>query len=79
MLVAVSPMQKDISRVDFPEDYPFPKSVLGRGRDFRSVFILMLTFQCLRETRACWFIATEVGVSSIPVSEVMFISSYPGT
>ncbi|KIM46040.1 hypothetical protein M413DRAFT_441102 [Hebeloma cylindrosporum] len=43
----------DISRVDFPEDYPFPESVLGRGRDFR----------------ACWFIATEVGVSSIPVSE----------
>ncbi|KAH9482394.1 putative aminotransferase C6B12.04c [Psilocybe cubensis] len=43
----------DISRVDFPEDYPFPESVLGRGRDFR----------------ACWFIANEVGVSSIPVSE----------
>jgi kynurenine aminotransferase len=43
----------DISRVDFPEDYPFPPSVLGRGRDFR----------------ACWFIATEIGVSSIPVSE----------
>ncbi|KAF9569348.1 PLP-dependent transferase [Agrocybe pediades] len=43
----------DISRVDFPEDYPFPDSVLGRGRDFR----------------ACWFIANEIGVSSIPVSE----------
>ncbi|TFK29364.1 PLP-dependent transferase [Coprinopsis marcescibilis] len=43
----------DISKVKFPEDYPFPVSVLGRGRDFR----------------ACWFIATEVGVSSIPVSE----------
>ncbi|KAJ2920156.1 hypothetical protein MD484_g374, partial [Candolleomyces efflorescens] len=43
----------DISQVKFPEDYPFPKSVLGRGRDFR----------------ACWFIAVEVGVSSIPVSE----------
>jgi len=43
----------DISKVDFPEDYPFPQSVLGRGRDFR----------------ACWFIATEIGVSSIPVSE----------
>ncbi|KDR83595.1 hypothetical protein GALMADRAFT_235859 [Galerina marginata CBS 339.88] len=43
----------DISRVDFPADYPFPPSVLGRGRDFR----------------ACWFIANEVGVSSIPVSE----------
>ncbi|KAF8076262.1 1-aminocyclopropane-1-carboxylate synthase 1 [Lyophyllum atratum] len=43
----------DISNVDFPEDYPFPQSVQGRGRDFR----------------ACWFIALEVGVSSIPVSE----------
>jgi len=71
-------MQKDISQVKFPEDYPFPKSVLGRGRDFRSVFMLMLPFQYSREIRACWFIATEVGVSSIPVSEVMFLSSYPG-
>ncbi|KAG6828754.1 hypothetical protein H0H93_014752, partial [Arthromyces matolae] len=44
----------DISNVDFPDDYPFPESVLGRGRDFR----------------ACWFIALEIGVSSIPVSEV---------
>ncbi|KAH8830774.1 1-aminocyclopropane-1-carboxylate synthase 1 [Flagelloscypha sp. PMI_526] len=43
----------DISRVKIPDDYPFPESVLGRGRDFR----------------ACWFIALEVGVSSIPVSE----------
>ncbi|THH13276.1 hypothetical protein EW146_g6924 [Bondarzewia mesenterica] len=43
----------DISDVKFPDDYPFPESVLGRGRDFR----------------ACWFIAMEVGVSSIPVSE----------
>ncbi|PPQ99041.1 hypothetical protein CVT24_003601 [Panaeolus cyanescens] len=43
----------DISQVKFPEDYPFPQSVLGRGRDFR----------------ACWFIAMEIGVSSIPVSE----------
>ncbi|KAJ7699955.1 1-aminocyclopropane-1-carboxylate synthase 1 [Mycena rosella] len=43
----------DISNVKFPEDYPFPASVLGRGRDFK----------------ACWFIALEIGVSSIPVSE----------
>ncbi|KAF8897418.1 pyridoxal phosphate-dependent transferase [Infundibulicybe gibba] len=43
----------DISNVNFPDDYPFPPSVLGRGRDFR----------------ACWFIALEIGVSSIPVSE----------
>ncbi|KAI0774395.1 PLP-dependent transferase [Fomes fomentarius] len=43
----------DISNLNWPEDYPFPPSVLDRGRDFR----------------ACWFIAMEVGVSSIPVSE----------
>jgi kynurenine aminotransferase len=43
----------DSSNVKFPDDYPFPESVLGRGRDFR----------------ACWFIAMEIGVSSIPVSE----------
>jgi len=43
----------DISNVNFPDDYPFPQSVLGRGRDFK----------------AGWFIAMEVGVSSIPVSE----------
>ncbi|CCM04832.1 uncharacterized protein FIBRA_07025 [Fibroporia radiculosa] len=43
----------DISSVQWPENYPFPPSVLGRGRDFS----------------ACWFIAMEVGVSSIPVSE----------
>ncbi|KAH9938548.1 PLP-dependent transferase [Fomitopsis serialis] len=43
----------DISTVKWPENYPFPASVQGRGRDFR----------------ACWFIAMEVGVSTIPVSE----------
>ncbi|KZT12818.1 PLP-dependent transferase [Laetiporus sulphureus 93-53] len=43
----------DISSVHWPDDYPFPESVQGRGRDFK----------------ACWFIAMEVGVSSIPVSE----------
>ncbi|KAL5508006.1 BNA3 [Sanghuangporus vaninii] len=43
----------DISSLHWPEDFPFPKSVQGRGRDFR----------------ACWFIAMELGVSSIPVSE----------
>ncbi|KAJ3550587.1 hypothetical protein NM688_g5039 [Phlebia brevispora] len=43
----------DISSLEWPEDYPFPESVLGRGRDFK----------------ACWFIAMEIGVSSIPVSE----------
>ncbi|KAH9850709.1 PLP-dependent transferase [Lenzites betulinus] len=43
----------DISSVKWPEEYPFPQSVEGRGRDFK----------------ACWFIAMEIGVSSIPVSE----------
>ncbi|KZT43032.1 PLP-dependent transferase [Sistotremastrum suecicum HHB10207 ss-3] len=43
----------DISNVDIPDDYPFPQTIHGRGRDFK----------------ACWFIAMEVGVSSIPVSE----------
>ena len=57
----------------WPEDYPFPESVLGRGRDFRSVIALI--WYCIRSisiasNRACWFIAMEVGVSSIPVSEV---------
>ncbi|KAI0033768.1 PLP-dependent transferase [Vararia minispora EC-137] len=43
----------DISDIDIPDGYPFPESVLGRGLDFK----------------ACWFIAMEIGVSSIPVSE----------
>lgn len=43
----------DISRLKFPDDYPFPETVRGRGRDFK----------------ACWFMALEVGVSAIPVSE----------
>ncbi|KAI0091938.1 pyridoxal phosphate-dependent transferase [Irpex rosettiformis] len=43
----------DISKLTWPDDYPFPESVQGRGRDFK----------------ACWFIAMEIGVSSIPVSE----------
>ena len=60
----------------WPEDYPFPESVLGRGRDFRSVIALI--WYCIRSisiasNRACWFIAMEVGVSSIPVSEVSML------
>ncbi|KAI0753781.1 PLP-dependent transferase [Fomes fomentarius] len=43
----------NISRVRWPEDYPFPPTMEGRGRDFK----------------AAWFIANEIGVSSIPVSE----------
>jgi len=43
----------DISNLDMPDDYTFPDTIHGRGRDFK----------------ACWFMAHEVGVSSIPVSE----------
>ncbi|KAF8592673.1 PLP-dependent transferase [Ramaria rubella] len=43
----------DVSNLEMPDDYVFPASLDGRGRDFR----------------ACWFIAEQVGVSSIPTSE----------
>ncbi|KAL0582020.1 arylformamidase [Marasmius crinis-equi] len=43
----------DVSRVKIPDDYPFPETLNGRGRDFK----------------VGWFVALEVGVSSIPVSE----------
>ncbi|KAF8528770.1 pyridoxal phosphate-dependent transferase [Hysterangium stoloniferum] len=43
----------DISKVDIPDNYNFPASLNGRGRDFR----------------AAWFIAEQIGVSSIPTSE----------
>ncbi|KAH0840054.1 1-aminocyclopropane-1-carboxylate synthase 1 [Lanmaoa asiatica] len=43
---------QDMSKVKFPEDYSFPEFVRSRGKDFRD----------------CWFMATEIGVSSIPVS-----------
>ncbi len=31
----IRPFVKDISDLKWPEDYPFPDSVLGRGRDFK--------------------------------------------
>ncbi|CAE6435799.1 unnamed protein product [Rhizoctonia solani] len=43
----------DISKVKIPDDYPYPSSLDGRGKDFK----------------ASWFIAQELGVSTIPVSE----------
>ncbi|KAF8493510.1 pyridoxal phosphate-dependent transferase [Gautieria morchelliformis] len=43
----------DISDLQIPDDYVFPSSLDGRGLDFK----------------ACWFLAQEVGVSSIPNSE----------
>ncbi|KZT60222.1 PLP-dependent transferase [Calocera cornea HHB12733] len=43
----------DISDVEWPEDYPFPATITGRGKDFMF----------------CWFVAQEIGVSAIPVSE----------
>ena len=32
---------QDVSRLNFPEDYPFPPSVLGRGRDFKCVLSMI--------------------------------------
>lgn len=45
---------QDISQVELPVNYPFPQVLEGRGRDYK----------------ACWFLAQEIGVSAIPVSEV---------
>jgi kynurenine aminotransferase len=61
---------QDISNVQFPEDYHFPSSVLGRGRDFRYAMLRHDYPVTEIPRRACWFIALEIGVSSIPVSEV---------
>ena len=56
----------------WPEDYPFPASVEGRARDFKCAANLcsMPINTHLFISRAAWFIANEIGVSSIPVSEV---------
>ncbi|EJU06486.1 PLP-dependent transferase [Dacryopinax primogenitus] len=43
----------DISDVEWPEDFPFPQTIQGRGKDFKF----------------CWFVAQAIGVSAIPVSE----------
>lgn len=43
----------DISDFDIPEDYPYPESLVGRGKDFKFG----------------WVMAQEIGVSGIPVSE----------
>jgi len=43
----------DISDVQLPEKYPYPDTILGRGRDFKFG----------------WVMAQEIGVSAIPVSE----------
>ncbi|KAF8665547.1 hypothetical protein AX16_000008 [Volvariella volvacea WC 439] len=61
----------DISKVKYPEDYPFPASIHGRGRDFKQVTIIYFAHPLSPYYlfRAAWFIAMEVGVSSIPVSE----------
>jgi kynurenine aminotransferase len=62
---------QDISDIQMPDDYPFPESVLGRGLDYRYAVLCPIFVEMLNsERRACWFIAMEVGVSSIPVSEV---------
>jgi kynurenine aminotransferase len=61
---------KDISKLKYPEDYPFPESVQGRGKDFKYVTYFTSIHVAHVFFRACWFIAVEIGVSSIPVSEV---------
>ncbi|KAF9534179.1 pyridoxal phosphate-dependent transferase [Crepidotus variabilis] len=43
----------DVSKIEIPDEYTFPETVSGRGRDFR----------------VAWWMAYEIGVSSIPVSE----------
>ncbi|CAE6498691.1 unnamed protein product [Rhizoctonia solani] len=43
----------DISKLKIPDEYNYPASLDGRGKDFK----------------ASWFIAQELGVSTIPVSE----------
>ncbi|KAH7105460.1 PLP-dependent transferase [Auriculariales sp. MPI-PUGE-AT-0066] len=43
----------DISAFNLPEEYPYPETVQGRGRDFKFG----------------WVMAQEIGVSAIPVSE----------
>ena len=65
-------MGQDISRVRWP---PFPPTVEGRGQDFKYVSLSPSSlhgpmFKLTRVLKASWFIANEIGVSSIPVSEV---------
>ncbi|KAH9926557.1 PLP-dependent transferase [Epithele typhae] len=43
----------DVSRVQWPQDFPFPPTIQARGRDFK----------------AAWFLANEIGVSCIPVTD----------
>lgn len=50
----------DISKVDFPEDYPFPDYIKSRTRDFRFA----------------WWLAHEFGVVTIPPSDVSECCSY---
>jgi hypothetical protein len=37
-------ISKDSSSVKIPDDYPFPESVLGRGRDFRWVHVRYMEY-----------------------------------
>ena len=65
---------KNISKVRWPENYTFPTTIEGRGRDFKYVMscgssVILLTSMA----RASWFIANEIGVSSIPVSEACLL------
>jgi hypothetical protein len=67
-------MLQDISGIKIPEDYPFPASLDGRGKDFKYVASITRIPSCSDlKSRACWFMATheDVRVSTIPVSEVI--------
>lgn len=66
----------DMSRFQIPEDYKFPDSINGRGRDFKCVSDCLLAPPMSRQLtldsmtrRVCWFIAQEIGVVAIPPSE----------
>ncbi|KAF8454546.1 kynurenine aminotransferase [Terfezia claveryi] len=43
----------NLSKVHFPEDYPFPNHVSSRARDFKM----------------CWWLIKEIGVAAIPPTE----------
>ena len=71
MVVDSSSRMKNISKVRWPESYTFPATIEGRGRDFKYVMLYGSSLTSLTSVpRASWFIANEIGVSSIPVSEV---------
>lgn len=37
-------LSQDISDFDLPEGYPYPESVIGRGRDFKCVYLIRIDY-----------------------------------